>query len=79
MYEKFLQSQYLEDALFLLGFHLLRSHQLRIILKKREDRVFDTLTLLSKQPELTDTCKSLIFLIYNPRISLWLEDFGPNS
>jgi len=53
MYEKFLESEFMEDALFLLGYHLLRCHQLRVMLKKKEDKIIEILSLLSKEQRYT--------------------------
>lgn len=66
MYEKILSSEIKEDGLFLLALHLLRSHQLRMMLQKKKDHVLELVKKLSEDAKYIDVCRQIFFLVYNP-------------
>lgn len=57
MYEKILSSEIKEDGLFLLALHLLRSHQLRMMLQKKKDHVLELVKKLSEDAKYIDVCR----------------------
>jgi hypothetical protein len=58
MYEKLLSSsEFREEGLFLLAYHLLRSYKLRQILQKRGDRVLELVGQLGEDSKMADLCR----------------------
>lgn len=51
MYLKFIATEFLTDALFLLAYHLLRSNQFREQLRKPDNKLILQLKMLSNEDE----------------------------
>jgi hypothetical protein len=75
MYEKVLGGDLKEDSLFLLGYHLLRSQKLREVVRRKEDKVVDTVKSYLNDPKHLDTARAILFLINNPSTTWANEEY----
>jgi hypothetical protein len=66
MYERILFGEMKEDGISLLTLHLLRSHKLRAVLRKKSDSVLEIVKKLSEDTKYIDLCRLIFFVVYNP-------------
>ena len=66
MYLKFIATEFTEDALFLLFYHLMRSLKFRELLRSPQDKIQQQLLKLADQEKYKEICRTIIFLIYSP-------------
>jgi hypothetical protein len=73
MYEKILKNEeYFVDGLFLLVYHLLRSHGLRKMLAPKGNKLNNSILNLGKDETYFYISRAILFLIHNPPTPLYL-------
>lgn len=72
MYLKFIATEFTEDALFLLFYHLMRSLKFRELLRSPQDKIQQQLVKLADQEKYKEICRTIIFLIYSPPPKMYM-------